>query len=354
MAVLPTPASPSSTGLFLVRRQSIWMTRSISFLRPMTGSSLAFARQFGQVAAERAQRRGLDFASSAWPRANRQRLRFLLGFGRGEIRVEFLEDFVAGALDIDFEILEHAGGDAFAFAEQAEQDVLGADVGMVERLGFLAGERQDFLDARSVGNVADHLGLGTGADLFLDLHADGFQIEPHFLEDVDRHALAELDQAEQQVLGADVIVVEPVGLLAGQCQYLLSSRSKIIHHLFLLLPLPVSGTVPYVRFWKLFQFLTDNPRAQRIPFFNLQFLLRALLQMGRLGFHEEFVDHGAVAVRKKAEIDAELHEGEQVERLLGCHRVGVGQDAVGASDLVQQGAESFLKQQSAGRSARAR
>jgi hypothetical protein len=38
MAVLPTPASPMSTGLFLVRRQRIWMTRSISFLRPMTGS----------------------------------------------------------------------------------------------------------------------------------------------------------------------------------------------------------------------------------------------------------------------------------------------------------------------------
>ncbi len=40
MAVLPTPASPSSTGLFLVRRQRIWMARSISFSRPMTGSSL--------------------------------------------------------------------------------------------------------------------------------------------------------------------------------------------------------------------------------------------------------------------------------------------------------------------------
>jgi len=39
MAVLPTPASPMSTGLFLVRRQRIWMTRRISFLRPMTGSS---------------------------------------------------------------------------------------------------------------------------------------------------------------------------------------------------------------------------------------------------------------------------------------------------------------------------
>ncbi len=40
MAVLPTPGSPISTGLFLVRRARIWMTRSISCSRPMTGSSL--------------------------------------------------------------------------------------------------------------------------------------------------------------------------------------------------------------------------------------------------------------------------------------------------------------------------
>ena len=32
MAVLPTPGSPISTGLFLVRRARIWMTRSISLL----------------------------------------------------------------------------------------------------------------------------------------------------------------------------------------------------------------------------------------------------------------------------------------------------------------------------------
>ena len=40
MAVLPTPGSPIRTGLFLVRRDRIWMTRAISFSRPMTGSSL--------------------------------------------------------------------------------------------------------------------------------------------------------------------------------------------------------------------------------------------------------------------------------------------------------------------------
>ena len=39
-AVFPTPGSPTSTGLFLVRRDSTCMTRSISFSRPITGSSL--------------------------------------------------------------------------------------------------------------------------------------------------------------------------------------------------------------------------------------------------------------------------------------------------------------------------
>ena len=38
MAVLPTPGSPISTGLFLVRRESTCMTRSVSRSRPMTGS----------------------------------------------------------------------------------------------------------------------------------------------------------------------------------------------------------------------------------------------------------------------------------------------------------------------------
>ena len=40
IAVLPTPGSPISTGLFFVRRDSTWITRRISSSRPTTGSSL--------------------------------------------------------------------------------------------------------------------------------------------------------------------------------------------------------------------------------------------------------------------------------------------------------------------------
>ena len=55
IAVLPTPGSPISTGLFLVRRESTWTTRRISSSRPMTGSSLParLQRQVAAVAFER-------------------------------------------------------------------------------------------------------------------------------------------------------------------------------------------------------------------------------------------------------------------------------------------------------------
>ena len=44
IAVLPTPGSPVRTGLFLVRRDNIWIIRLISFSLPTTGSSfLSFA-----------------------------------------------------------------------------------------------------------------------------------------------------------------------------------------------------------------------------------------------------------------------------------------------------------------------
>ena len=55
-AVLPTPGSPISTGLFLVRRDSTWTTRRISVSRPMTGSSLPSRAALGEVHSSTSQR----------------------------------------------------------------------------------------------------------------------------------------------------------------------------------------------------------------------------------------------------------------------------------------------------------
>ena len=51
MAVLPTPGSPISTGLFLVRRDSTWIDAADLLVAADDRIELALARQLGQVAA---------------------------------------------------------------------------------------------------------------------------------------------------------------------------------------------------------------------------------------------------------------------------------------------------------------
>ncbi len=63
IAVLPTPGSPISTGLFLLRRCRTWIARRISSSRPITGSSLP--------ARARSVRSSVYFLSaSRWPSAS--------------------------------------------------------------------------------------------------------------------------------------------------------------------------------------------------------------------------------------------------------------------------------------------
>src|SRR5206468_3545771 len=74
-------------------------------------------------------------------------------FLRVEVGIQFLQNFLPSLLDVDIEVFEDAGGNSVPFAEQAEQNVLRADVGVVERLGFLSRQRQDLLDPGGVGDV---------------------------------------------------------------------------------------------------------------------------------------------------------------------------------------------------------
>ena len=89
---------------------------------------LALLRQFGQVAAECAQRRRLDVLLSTC----RFAAAFLIRFRRREIRIELLQDLVTSPLDIDLKTLQNARRDTFTFTQQAKQNVFGADVGMIQ------------------------------------------------------------------------------------------------------------------------------------------------------------------------------------------------------------------------------
>ena len=106
MAVLPTPGSPSSTGLFLVRRERIWITRSISSSRPMTASSLP-SRASSVRSRPKASSAGvLLLPPPPPPDSESLDRRFVVVLVAG-VGAEELEHLLAHVLELDAEVQEH-------------------------------------------------------------------------------------------------------------------------------------------------------------------------------------------------------------------------------------------------------
>ena len=244
MAVLPTPASPSSTGLFLVRRQRIWMTRSISFARPMTGSSLPWRASSVRSRPKLSRAGVLDLPLlGAAVRCRRRRRRFR---SVRHVVPQQVQDFFADVFQLQAQVHEDLGRHAFLLAQQAEQQVLGADVVVVEVAGFLDGVLDDLLGPRRLRQLAHGDHVRAGLDDLLDLEADLAQVDVEVLQDVGGDAGAFLDQAEEDVLGADVLVVEALGLLVGQLHHLAGPVGEaFVHASRLRFPnRPTAGTGP--------------------------------------------------------------------------------------------------------------
>ena len=224
MAVLPTPGSPISTGLFFVRRDSTCMTRSISFSRPMTGSS--FLSRASCV------RLRPNWSSTSEP--GRLRLagraaalrRAFLGAG---VAGEQLDDLLADARQVGAELHEHLRGDTFAFADEPEEDVLGADVVVAELQRLAQRELEDLLGAGRERDVTRRR-LAAVTDDLLDLGADGLERDAERLERLGGDALALVDQAEQDVLGADVVVVEQARFFLRQDDHSAGSIGEAFEH----------------------------------------------------------------------------------------------------------------------------
>jgi hypothetical protein len=160
MAVLPTPASPSSTGLFLVRRQRIWI--ALDFLLAADDRiELALLGQFGQVAAEAVQRRRLRLAPfGCCPLAPAAATPAPRSPSPPRAVAEQVEHFLADVFELQPEVHQHLGGDAFLLAQQAQQDVLGADVVVVQVAGLFHRILDDLLGPRRLRQLAhgDHVG----------------------------------------------------------------------------------------------------------------------------------------------------------------------------------------------------
>src|SRR4030095_13280968 len=88
---------------------------------------------------------------------------------------------------------------------------------------------ENLFHPRCVRNVAHHFCFRTGPDLFLHFHPHGLKIESHLLHNAHRHTLAQLDQAEQKMLGPDVVMVEAIRFFTRKLKDLLGARREVIH-----------------------------------------------------------------------------------------------------------------------------
>ena len=215
IAVLPTPGSPIRAGLFFVRRDRIWMTRSISFSRPMTGSSLPARAASVRLIPSWSTVGVLLARFVSWRRAGGRALR------------QDADDLVADLVEVDAERLQDAGGDPLALADEAEQQVLRADVVVAEAARLVDRQLDDPLRARRQADLADDRPIAA-ADDELDGRPDLGQLDVHVLEDARGDTLALADEAEEQMLRADVVVVEALRLVLGKRQDLARAIRELV------------------------------------------------------------------------------------------------------------------------------
>ena len=122
------------------------------------------------------------------------------------------DDLVADLLGVGVEVEQDPRRDSLVLAHEPEQDVLGADVVVAERERLAQGELQHLLGTRRERDLAGG-DLLTRADDPNDLRADPFDGDVEGLEDPRGEALLLAEKTKQDVLGADVVVLERPGLL---------------------------------------------------------------------------------------------------------------------------------------------
>src|SRR5215469_16717798 len=129
----------------------------------------------------------------------------LAGSGRGE-----LDDLVPHPAQIPAQAGEHLGRHALALPDQAEQDVLGPDVVVAELQRLPQRELKDLLGPRGERDVARRR-LAAPADERHDLLPRLVLADLQLPQRPRGRALRFPHQAEQEMLGADVAVVEVPG-----------------------------------------------------------------------------------------------------------------------------------------------
>ena len=117
--------------------------------------------------------------------------------------------------EVSAELDEDLSGDALALADQPEQDVLRAYVVVAELQRLAQAQLQDLLGSGRERDMAARR-VAALADQVLHLASHRLQADAHRLEGLRGYALALMDQPEQDVLRADVVVAEEASLFLRQ------------------------------------------------------------------------------------------------------------------------------------------
>src|SRR6266550_4322753 len=168
IAVLPTPGSPMSAGLFLGRR---------------------------------------------------------LGFGLRARVVKQALDLGAHLLEVRAKVFEDVRSDALALDEQAEEQVLCADVVVAHPPRFLERDLDDLLDTRRRNDLLDDDPLVPAEDRFDGL-PDFADLYPKVVENLGGQAFTFTEQPQEEMLGADIAVVRSFCFFLSKRQNLLGPLSK--------------------------------------------------------------------------------------------------------------------------------
>ena len=204
------------------------MIRSISVSRPTTGSSLPSAASLVRLRPNWSSSFEDFLPSPCGPAAAHPPLALAAGAaaaGAGE----HADDLVADLLGVGVEVEQDAGGDALVLADEAEQDVLGADVVVTEGQRLAQRQLEHLLRARREGDLAGG-DLLAGADDADNLGAHTLDGDVQGLEDARGKTLLLAEEAEEDVLGPDVVVLERPRLLLGEDDHLTCSLCESLEH----------------------------------------------------------------------------------------------------------------------------
>ena len=143
---------------------------------------------------------------------------------------EQVQHFFSYVFEFQPEVHQDLRGHTFLLTDQPQEQVFGADVVVVEVPRLFHRVLDHLLGARRLWQLAHRDHVRSRLNDLLNLKANLAEIDIKVLQHVGGNAGTFLHQSKQDVLGADVFVIEPLGLLIGQLHYLAGAISESLVH----------------------------------------------------------------------------------------------------------------------------